>query len=80
MYRVGDTVLVRRDIDATNSRMLHDLVEHNYICVIERVGGRGNTDYPIDLFDCYGFYNEKDFVGKIVGNKIVRCDDSVPDW
>ena len=59
MYQIGDTVVVRCDIDAPNRRMLHDLAEHNYICVIDEIFDSRSTDYPICLDNCYVFLMKK---------------------
>lgn len=73
VYQIGDVVLIRKNLIEVDEVERQQLEGGNYIGTVCFVGTQDRL-YPIFL-DEYDFaFCKNDFVGKLIGNRIVRCE------
>lgn len=69
IYCVGDTVLIKKNIGGVEE-WRECLEKEKYIATIECI--YSNSNFPVKLIGYDIGFCDDDFIGKIVGNKVMR--------
>ena len=73
MYQIGDVVLINKYLPYVNSGQVQTLKDNNYIGTITSYFYFSGAYYKFKLEEYDFCFCENDFVGKLIGNRIVRC-------
>lgn len=72
VYQIGDVVVIKKDLVEVNKDQRKQLENNNYIGTIQDYWSGDN--YPFYLAEYDFAFCENDFVGKLIENRIVRCE------
>ena len=72
MYQIGDVVVIKKDLVEVNKGQRKQLENNNYIGTIQDYWSGDN--YPFYLAEYDFIFCKNDFVGKLIGNRVVRCE------